>query len=212
MEGDLCRLPEILEACRRHGTRLMVDDAHGAGVLASGRGTCEHFGLADDVDLISLTFSKSFASLGGAVLGDEDVIHYLRHHSRSLIFSAGMAPASAAAAITALRILREEPWRPARVLEHGEFVRCRLAALGFDIGDSETPIIPVLADNTLHALFMWRRLMDAGVYTNPVLPPGASPRLRTSYLATHTRDELERVIEAFAAVADECISSQALAA
>lgn len=202
MEGDVCALPEIQRVCAAHGARLLVDDAHGLGVLADGRGTCAHFGLTDEVDLITVTFSKSLASLGGAVVGDEDVIHYLRHHARSLIFSASMPPASAAAALAALRILRAEPWRARRVVGHGAHIRKGLSRLGFDIGASTTPIVPVLSPDVLSALALWRRLLDEGVYTNPVVPPAASPRLRTSFMATHTVEELDRVIETFAASVD----------
>lgn len=219
MEGDLCCLPDVVAACQQHGARLIVDDAHGAGVLGGGRGTAEHFGLTNDVDLITITFSKSFASLGGAVLGSEEVIHYIRHHARSLIFSASMTPAAAAAALCALQIAREEPWRSHTVLERADFVRTKLAAFGFDVGTSETPIVPVHirpgarsagagaaesepGDILLTGL-IWRQLLDDGIYTNAVIPPAASsPRLRTSYMATHTTEQLERVAVAFAEVRD----------
>jgi 8-amino-7-oxononanoate synthase len=202
MEGDIAPVPEILAVCRRHGARLVVDDAHGAGVLAGGHGTCARFGVTDEVDLITLTFSKSFASLGGAVLGDEDIIHYLRYHARSLIFSASLAPANAAAALAALRIVRDEPWRAHRVMANGTRMRTALSSLGYDVGGSQTPIVPINMDDLPSMLQLWQRLLDAGVYTNPVQPPAASIGLRTSYMATHEVAHLDRVVSAFAAARD----------
>ncbi|MFJ6139354.1 aminotransferase class I/II-fold pyridoxal phosphate-dependent enzyme [Kitasatospora sp. NPDC092286] len=199
MEGDLCALPEIVEVCRRRGARLIVDDAHGLGVLDQGRGTCSYFGLTDQVDLITVTFSKSLASLGGAVLGDEDVIHYLKHHARSLIFSASATPASAAAALTALRILRDEPWRAERAQQNADYIRAGLAALGISPGESSTPVIPLRTRGIIETLLLWRRLIDNGVYTNPVVPPAASPRLRLSLMATHTTEHLDKVLDALSA-------------
>ncbi|MER6400167.1 MULTISPECIES: aminotransferase class I/II-fold pyridoxal phosphate-dependent enzyme [unclassified Kitasatospora] len=196
MEGDLCALPEIVEVCERHGARLIVDDAHGLGVLDQGRGTCSHFGLTDRVDLITVTFSKSLASLGGAVVGDDDVIHYIKHHARSLIFSASATPASMAAALTALRILREEPWRPERAQQNADHLRAGLLSLGISPGESSTPVIPLRTRGVVDTLLLWRRLIDKGVYTNPVVPPAASPRLRLSLMATHTTEHLNRVLDA----------------
>ncbi|MGV9265783.1 aminotransferase class I/II-fold pyridoxal phosphate-dependent enzyme [Kitasatospora sp. NPDC003701] len=196
MEGDLCALPEIVEVCERHGARLIVDDAHGLGVLDQGRGTCSYFGLTDRVDLITVTFSKSLASLGGAVLGDDDVIHYIKHHARSLIFSASATPASMAAALTALRILREEPWRPERAQQNADYLRAGLVSLGISPGESSTPVIPLRTRGVIDTLLLWRRLIDNGVYTNPVVPPAASPRLRLSLMATHTTEHLNRVLDA----------------
>ncbi|MFD0275015.1 aminotransferase class I/II-fold pyridoxal phosphate-dependent enzyme [Kitasatospora sp. NPDC127111] len=202
MEGDLCALPEIVEVCKHHGARLIVDDAHGLGVLDQGRGTCSYFGLTDQVDLITVTFSKSLASLGGAVLGDEDVIHYVKHHARSLIFSASATPASMAAALTALRILREEPWRPERAQQNADYLRDGLRAAGISPGESSTPVIPLRTRGVIDTLLLWRRLIDRGVYTNPVVPPAASPRLRLSVMATHTTEHLNRVITELSAEAE----------
>lgn len=202
MEGDLCALPEIVEVTRRHGARLVVDDAHGLGVLDQGRGTCSHFGLTDAVDLITVTFSKSLASLGGAVVGDEDVIHYLKHHTRSLIFSASATPASAASALAALRILREEPWRAERAQQNADYIRAGLLRQGISPGESSTPVIPLRTRGVVETLLLWRRLVDRGVYTNPVLPPAASPRLRLSFMATHTTEHLDRVLEVLGEEAD----------
>ncbi|MFE2728672.1 aminotransferase class I/II-fold pyridoxal phosphate-dependent enzyme [Kitasatospora sp. NPDC059327] len=202
MEGDLCALPEIVEVCERHGARLIVDDAHGLGVLDQGRGTCSYFGLTDRVDLITVTFSKSLASLGGAVVGDDDVIHYIKHHARSLIFSASATPASMAAALTALRILREEPWRPERAQQNADYLRAGLASLGISPGESSTPVIPLRTRGVIDTLLLWRRLIDNGVYTNPVVPPAASPRLRLSLMATHTTEHLNRVLDALSGETD----------
>jgi 8-amino-7-oxononanoate synthase len=203
MGGDICRLPEIVDACRQFGARLVVDDAHGAGVLAGGRGTSALFGLTDQVDLITITFSKAFASLGGAVLGSEQVIHYLRHHARSQIFSASITPANAAAALQAVEIVAAEPWRCTRALDSARYVGAQLRQLGLDAGDSESPIVPVHTGDPITTVVAWRRLMELGVYTNAILPPAGSPRLRTSFMASHEQHHLDRVVEAFATLADE---------
>jgi 8-amino-7-oxononanoate synthase len=201
MGGDIAPLPEVVELCKKYGARLLVDDAHGAGVLGRGRGTVAHFGLTDQVDMIMTTFSKSFASLGGAVMGDDDVIHYIKHHARSLIYSASITPASSAAALAALRVMREEPQRAERVMAIGAYMRRSLTALGYDIGESETPIVPIITGDRETTLALWRGLLDAGVFTNPVLPPAApTGRLRTSYMATHTEEQLHQVVEIFATV------------
>ncbi|MEU0250476.1 8-amino-7-oxononanoate synthase [Streptomyces sp. NPDC006235] len=198
MEGDICDLPAIVRVCAAHGARLLLDDAHGLGVLAEGRGTAAHFGLTDEVDLITVTFSKSLASLGGAVAGTEEAIHYLKHHARSLMFSASTTPPNTAAALAALRILRSEPHLAAAVRDNAEYVRRGLAVAGVETGLSNTPIVPVPTPDAVGTLRMWQRLMSRGVYTNPVLPPAAEPRMRTSYMASHTTDQLDRVIDAFA--------------
>ncbi len=199
MEGDICDLPAVAAVCAAYGARLLVDDAHGLGVLAQGRGTAAHFGLTDQVDLITVTFSKSLASLGGAVAGSEEAIHYLKHKARSLMFSASMTPSSTAAALTALRILRAEPHLAADVRAKADHVRRGLAEAGIGTGDSTTPIVPVPVPDAVSTLAVWERLIRAGVYVNPVLPPAASPRLRTSYMATHTLAQLDRVVDALAA-------------
>lgn len=201
MGGDLCPLPGLVPLCREHGARLLVDDAHGLGVLAAGRGTPAHFGLAGQVDLMSVTFSKSLASVGGAVLGPPEVIDYLRHHARSQIFSAAAPPASVATALAALRILREEPWRCAQALKNTDFVRRELAGLGCPTLPSETPILCVPAHDESTALLAWRQLLDEGVYVNAVLPPAAPPRLRLSLTATHTPSQLTKIVDAFSHLA-----------
>ena len=206
MGGDIAPLPELIEVCHRHGARLMVDDAHSIGVLGDGRGTAAHFGVTDQVDLIMGTFSKSFASLGGFIAGDADVVHYIQHHARSLIFSASIPPANAAAALAALEVMIEEPERSRRVMEIGERMRREFKALGFDVGNSQTPIVPVIFGENMTTFKAWRMLFDAGVYTNPVISPAVpegQALLRTSYMATHTDEHLAFVLEAFARVGRE---------
>jgi len=203
MGGDLCPLPEIVEACGDFGARLLVDDAHGAGVLGDGRGTAAHFDLLDRVDILTLTFSKAFASIGGAVLGDADVIHYLRHHARSEIFSASMTPASTAAALAAVRVLRAEPWRARIPLQHAASVSTQLRNHGFATQPTPSAILPVPTGEVIQTGLAWRRLLDLGVYVNAVVPPAGSPRLRTSYTAAHTVQHLSHVVSAFATLRDE---------
>ena len=189
MEGDIAPLPELVALCGKHGARLMVDDAHAMGVLGGGRGTAAHFGLTDQVDLIMSTFSKSFASLGGFIAGDEPVIHYIKHHARSLIFSASIPPANAAAALAALEVMRDEPERVRRLDEIGAYMRAGFQQLGFDTGASTTPIIPIIIGDQERTIMTWKLLFDAGVFVNPVLSPAVPAGrelLRTSYMATHT--------------------------
>jgi len=200
MEGDIAPLPEMIPICKKYGARLMVDDAHAMGVLGGGHGTAAHFGLTEGVDLIMSTFSKSFASLGGFIAGDEPVIHYVKHHARALIFSASIPPANAAAALASLQVMREEPERIARVNQIAEYMRREYRRLGFDIGSSETPVIPIIIGDDTRTLMTWKALFDAGVFVNPVLAP-ATPEgrqlLRTSYMATHTDEQMERVLTIF---------------
>ncbi|MDP2995550.1 MAG: aminotransferase class I/II-fold pyridoxal phosphate-dependent enzyme, partial [Anaerolineales bacterium] len=152
MEGDIAPLPEIILLCKKYGARLMVDDAHAAGVLGGGRGTAAHFNLTDDVDLIMSTFSKSFASLGGFIAGDDDIVHYIKHHARAMIFSASIPPANAAAALAALHVMQDEPERIQRVNDIAAYMRKEYLRLGFDIGKSETPIIPILIGDDMRTL------------------------------------------------------------
>jgi len=203
MGGDIAPLPEIVSACHKYGARLMVDDAHSIGVLGGGRGTAAHFGLTGQVDLTMGTFSKSFASLGGFIAGSEDVIHYIQHHARSMIFSASIPPANAAAALAALEVMQEEPERIARVNQIGERMRTELRRLGFNLGASQTPIVPVIIGDDMPTFQAWKTLYEAGVYTNPVISPAVPPGgalLRTSYMATHTDEHLDRVLAAFTQV------------
>jgi 8-amino-7-oxononanoate synthase len=203
MGGDIAPLPEIVSLCQKYGARLMVDDAHSIGVLGGGRGTAAHFDLCEHVDLIMGTFSKSFASLGGFIAGAEDVIHYIQHHARSLIFSASMTPANTAAALAALEVMQDEPERIARVNQIGERMRAGFHQLDFDVGGSETPIVPIIIGDNMRTFMTWKALYDAGLYTNPVVSPAVPPEsslLRTSYMATHTDQQLDRVLAIFADV------------
>ncbi|MFH1907914.1 MAG: pyridoxal phosphate-dependent aminotransferase family protein [Chloroflexota bacterium] len=200
MEGDIAPLPEITALCRQYGARLMVDDAHATGVLGGGRGTAAHFGVTEGTDLIMSTFSKSFASLGGFVAGDEDVIHYIKHHARALIFSASIPPANAAAALAALHVMREEPQHAQRVNAIGERMRGEFRRLGFDIGNSQTPVIPIIIGDDMRTLLTWKTLFESGVFVNPILSPAVPEGrqlLRTSYMASHTDAQLARVLEIF---------------
>ncbi|MGC9395791.1 MAG: aminotransferase class I/II-fold pyridoxal phosphate-dependent enzyme [Anaerolineae bacterium] len=206
MGGDIAPLPELIALCKQYGVRLMVDDAHSIGVLGGGRGTSAEFGVTEDVDLIMGTFSKSFASLGGFIAGDDTVIDYVQHHARSLIFSASIPPANAAAAMAALEVMQEEPERIQRLNEIGAFMRQRYRELGFNIGVTETPIIPVVIGEDTKALMFWKALFENGVYTNVVLPPAVPQNqtlLRTSYMATHTDEQLEKVLTVFEKVGKE---------
>ncbi|MBN2499877.1 MAG: aminotransferase class I/II-fold pyridoxal phosphate-dependent enzyme [Anaerolineales bacterium] len=200
MAGDIAPLPELVPVCKKYGARLMVDDAHAMGVLGGGRGTAAHFGMTDDVDLIMSTFSKSFASLGGFIAGDEQIIHYIQHHARSLIFSASIPAANCAAVLAALEIMREEPERIARVNQNGKKMRAGLTELGYDIGNSVTPVVPVIIGDDMLTFTMWRFLLENGVFVNPVISP-AVPQghqlLRTSYMATHTDEQLDHVLGIF---------------
>lgn len=200
MEGDLAPLPEIVPLAKKYGARLMVDDAHSMGVFGGGRGTAAHFGITDEVDLIMSTFSKSFASLGGFIAGDEDVIHYIKHFARSLIFSASIPASNAVAALTALQIMREEPERIERVNVIGEKMRKAYTQLGFNIGHSVSPIVPIIIGDNDLTFMMWKSLFENGVFVNPVISPAVSAGhqlLRTSYMATHTDEQLNRVIDVF---------------
>jgi 8-amino-7-oxononanoate synthase len=200
MGGDIAPLPELVELCQRYGARLMVDDAHATGVIGGGRGTAAHFGLTEQVDLIGGTFSKSFASLGGFVAGDAEVIHYIKHFARSFIFSASIPAANAAAALAALHILRDEPQRVRRLNEIAETMRGELGEMGYDTGASATAIIPVMIGDEVQTALLWRALFEGGVFVNTVVPPAVPPRqscLRTSYMATHTDEQLEYILGAF---------------
>lgn len=206
MGGDLAPLPEIVEICKRYGARIMVDDAHGVGVTGQGRGTAAHFGLTDEVDLIMGTFSKSFASVGGFIAGSADIVHYIQHHARALIFSAALPAPNAAAVLKALEIIETEPERVQKLWENAGYMRENLRALGFNVASSNTPIIPVLIRDDMRTALAWRALIEAGVYTNPVVPPAVPPNhslLRTSYMATHTREHLDRALASFKKVGED---------
>ena len=203
MGGDLAPLPGLIEVCRAHGARLMVDDAHSLGIMGGGRGTAAHFGVTEHVDLIMGTFSKSFASLGGFIAGDDDVVHYIQHHARSLIFSASMPASNVAAVLAALDIMEKEPERVERLWAVTERMRAGLKTLGYNMGPSVTPIIPIVTGDQATTILAWKKCFDAGLYTNPVLPPAVpvdSCLLRTSYMATHTDEQIDRALEIFARV------------
>lgn len=200
MEGDLANLPEITRLAKKYGARVMVDDAHGMGVLGKGRGTVAEFGLTDQVDIIMSTFSKSFASLGGFIAGDSDVVSYVKHHARSMIFSASIPPANAAAALEALHIMKETTEYCDRVIAHGEKMRAGYHQLGFNTGRSCTPVIPILIGDDQRTFNTWKRLFEEGVFVNPVISPAVpegAQLLRTSYMASHTEDQLDQVLTTF---------------
>jgi 8-amino-7-oxononanoate synthase len=206
MEGDIAPLPEMVPLCKEFGVRLMVDDAHAMGVLGGGRGTAAHYDMTEDVDLIMSTFSKSFASLGGFIAGEQDVVEYIKHHARSLIFSASIPAANAASARAALQVMREEPERIQRVNEIGNYMREEYQRLGFDTGTSETPVVPILIGDDELTFMTWKLLFENGVFVNPVISPAVAPGrqlLRTSYMATHMDEQLERVLETFKKVGDQ---------
>lgn len=197
MGGDIAPVPEIVAVCKKYGARLMVDDAHGLGVTGDGRGTAAHFGLVDEVDLTMGTFSKSFASIGGFIACDADVAYYIQHKARSLIFSAALPAPNAAAVLAALTIIETEPEHVRRLWENANYMRAGLHKLGYDTGPSETPIIPLIIRDEYRTVLAWHALIEAGVYTNPVVPPGVPPNLsllRTSYMATHTTEHLDRAL------------------
>ncbi len=201
MEGDIADVPSLLKLTQRYGAALAVDDAHSVGVLGpKGDGTAAHFGLANDVELVVGTFSKSLASIGGFVAGSESVIHFLKHHSRPLIFTAALPPANTAGVLAALDILIAEPERRARLWDNTRQFQEGCRSLGFDIGNTQTPIIPVLIGSLEHTFMFWRQLYDGGVFTNPVVPPAVPPdecRLRVSLMATHSTDQIDAVLEVF---------------
>ena len=201
MEGDLSPLPEVVALAKKYDARLMVDDAHGLGVFGErGRGTPEHFQVESDVDLVMGTFSKSLATVGGFVAGDATVIQYIKHTARSEIFSAAFPPASAAAALKALEIIERGPERRKQLWENTEFMARELRGLGFDTGDAASPVIPVVIGGDLQAFQFAIDLQNEGVFANPVISPAVPPgrsMIRTSYMATHTREHLERALEAF---------------
>jgi 8-amino-7-oxononanoate synthase len=200
MGGDIAPLPEIAPLCKKYGARLMVDDAHAIGVLGGGRGTAAHYGMTEQVDIIMSTFSKSFASLGGFIAGDEPVIHFVKHFARSLMFSASIPPSNAAAALAALEVMRTEPERIQRLHDIAEYMRKSYRQLGFNTLQSTTPVIPILIGDTMKTVMVWKMLFDSGVFVNPVITPAVvagQELLRTSYMATHTDEQLDRVLSTF---------------
>jgi len=201
MEGDLANLPAIVELAKKYNAKVMVDDAHGIGVMGkNGRGTSEHFGVEGDVDLIMGTFSKSFASLGGFVAGEKKVISYIKHFARALIFSASITPASVATVLASLDIIENEPERRERLWEITQRMKTGFQAMGYNTGPTETPIIPLIIGTDELTFMLWRLVKDEGIFTNPVIFP-AVPQgqslIRTSYSATHTDEEMDKVLAVF---------------
>ena len=207
MEGDIADLPALYALTQRYGAALAVDDAHSVGVLGpKGDGTAAHFDMVDEIDMIVGTFSKSLASIGGFIAGSNEVIHYLKHHARPLIFSAALPPANTAGVIAAHEVMLQEPERRDSLWANTLRLQEGMKSLGFDIGPSETPIVPVLIGGIENTFVFWRKLFDAGVFTNPVVPPAVPPsecRLRTSLMATHTNDQIDYALETFAKLRKE---------
>ncbi|MCD6162795.1 MAG: aminotransferase class I/II-fold pyridoxal phosphate-dependent enzyme [candidate division Zixibacteria bacterium] len=201
MEGDIVKLPRLVEIAEKYSANTLIDDAHSIGVLGkNGSGTAEHYHLKDKVDIVMGTFSKSFASIGGYIVGAEEVIHYIKHFSRALIFSASPPPAAVAAVLATLEILREEPERRHRLWEITHRMHHEFKNMGFDIGASETPIIPIYIGEDMKTFQFWKDLTDAGLFTNPVVSPAVQlgqALIRTSYTANHTNEQLDRVLEIF---------------
>lgn len=204
MEGDIAKLDEISALAKQYGANLMVDEAHSLGVLGkTGAGAVEHFDLNAETDMIMGTFSKSLASVGGFIAGNDDFIHYLKHKSRALIFSASLPPASTASVLEALKIMREEPERIQRLWDNTHYMLNEFKAMGYDTGTSCTPVIPLHVGNMMTAFQMWRRLGEEGVFINPVVPPAVPPNsclIRCSFMATHTREQLDFALDKFRSI------------
>jgi 7-keto-8-aminopelargonate synthetase-like enzyme len=201
MEGDIADLPNIVKLAKAYGARVMVDDAHAIGVLGEGgRGTAEHFGLEDKVDLIMGTYSKSLAAIGGFVAGSTEVINFIKHLGRSMMFSASLPPSLVATVSTALDIIEEQPQLRIQLWENTHKMLRGYKELGYDTGISETPIVPIIIGNSLKVYEMCKLLFENGVFVNPVVSPAVPPGrelLRTSYMATHTEEQLDKVLTAF---------------
>lgn len=201
MKGTLAKLPRIVELKKKHGLRIFVDDAHGVGVVGkTGRGTAEHYGLDKDVDVVMGTFSKSFAGLGGFIVGEERVISYVKHHARQLIFAASMTPASVAAVSTSLDMIRTEPQHLENLRNVISKVRSEFRRIGYPVIDEPTPIIYVKVGEDLEAFTFWKELLELGVYTNPVITPGVpqgQSGVRASFMAIHTDRDIAHIIDAF---------------
>ncbi|MCX7905347.1 MAG: pyridoxal phosphate-dependent aminotransferase family protein [Elusimicrobiales bacterium] len=202
MEGDIAPLPQIVDVCKRYGARLIVDDAHATGVLGeNGRGSCEYFGLeSGEVDLVVGTCSKSFASVGGFVVGDNDVIEYIQHNSRSMIFSAALPPACVAAISKAIDIIEAEPERRKKLWDNSKYLLERFKQMGCKIGPTQTPIIPIMIGDNEKTFMLWRMLFDNGIFSNPVISPAVPPKhtlIRVVVTAAHTKEHLDRALDIF---------------
>lgn len=198
MEGDLAKLPEIVELKKKYNASILVDEAHGLGVFGrNGRGVCDHFGLTDDVDLIMGTFSKSLASIGGFIASDKDTINWLRHNSRTYIFSASNTPAATAAALEALHILKSEPERQENLWNITNYALAQFKHAGFEIGDSESPIIPLYVRDGMKTFEVTKLAFEKGVFVNSVVPPACAPQdtlIRVALMATHTKEQVDRCV------------------
>jgi len=199
MEGDLAKLPEIVALAKKYNANIMVDDAHGLGVMGPlGRGTAAHYGVTDDVDLIMGTFSKSLASIGGFIAADDVTINFLKHNARSLIFSASIAPANAASVIAALDLIHEEPERIKKLWDNTYHAMARLRAAGFDIGHTETPIVPIYIRDDFKTFNLTKMLLEEGIFVNPVVSPAvpsSSSLIRYSLMATHSIEQIDESID-----------------
>ena len=201
-QGEIANLPGIVEVTKKHKARILVDDAHALGVIGpGGRGTAAMFGISDQVDLIGGTFSKSLASIGGWLVGERKVLDYIQHFASSFLFAASSAPPQVAAAIAALEVMQEEPWRQEKLRENFTYMRVELKRLGFELGKTETAVIPIYIRDDLKTVMMWKSLLDDySIYVNPFITPGVAPKqqvLRTSYMATHERKHLDQALDAF---------------
>jgi len=208
MSGDIAKLPEMTSLCKKYNSKIMVDDAHSIGVLGNGHGTAHHFGCVDSVDLIMGTFSKSLASIGGFIAGRKDVIHWIQHVARPFIFSASLPPSNVAAVIAAIEIIESEPERVNKVIQISSFVRDELQNIGYDIGTSKTPIIPIIIGDQFKTMQAWELLFRNGIYANVAIPPAVAHSkslLRTSYMATHTDEQLEKILSEFKKLKDKII-------
>jgi 7-keto-8-aminopelargonate synthetase-like enzyme len=204
-EGEIAKLDELVPVVKKHGARMFVDDAHALGVIGpGGRGTSHKFGVSDQVDLIGGTFSKSLASIGGWLVGERKVLDYIRHFAPSFMFAAAAAPPCVAAAMAAFEVMQEEPWRIEKLSENFTYMRDELTKMGFELGHTQTAVIPIYIRQDLRTIMIWRDLLEEhGIYTNPFISPGVPPKsamLRTSYMATHERAHLDRALEGFRAV------------
>lgn len=201
MEGNLINLPELVKLAQKHNARVMIDEAHSVGVFGEdGRGVVEHFGLDEQVDIVMSTFSKSFASIGGFIVGESLLIEYIKHHARALIFSASLPPASVASILAALEIVKNEPERREKLWNNVRKMKSAFDEMGFDTCGSESPVIPIVIGDMMDTFVFWKKLFDSGVYANPAVPPAVPPGkslIRTSYMATHTDEELNKVLDVF---------------
>lgn len=208
VEGDLAPLDQMVPIAKKHGARLMVDEAHAVGVMGKhGRGTSEHFGVENDVDLIMGTFSKTFASIGGYIVGDAEVLSFIRHQARPVLFSAAIPPAATATVIETLRILQAEPERRKHLWKNAQRMSTGLRGMGYNLGTSVTPIMPIHIGDDVRTLTFWRALYDAGIFTNAFVPPGVPPGrslIRTAVMATHTDADMDEALDKFEQVGRKC--------